>query len=278
MNDQVAEILQGSFDLHVHAGPDPGEERRVDALDAARYAHEAEMRGFVLKSNHYPTAPLAYTLNRVYPGMDVVGAVALNLEVGGLNPYAVEASAAMGAKVVWMPTYNADVFVKGDCHCAGIRILNEAGRLKPEVYEIIEIVKHRDMVLASGHLAPDDTIALFTAASDAGVKRMLATCAIGIASNERLARMASLKALVELTMLACMPASRLMTLERTVEVVKDIGEQYCVVTTDFGQMVNPPPAEGMRMAIAGLLEAGLESEEVATLVKTNPIGLVGLNS
>ena len=43
------------------------------------------MAGFVLKSHHYPTGPVAELLTRVYPGLTVVGAVALNDEVGGLN-------------------------------------------------------------------------------------------------------------------------------------------------------------------------------------------------
>ena len=165
MKDRIAEILRGSFDLHVHAGPDPGQERRVDALDAGRYAHEAEMAGFALKSHHYPTAPLAQALNRVYPGLNVVGAIALNVQVGGLNPEAVEASAAMGAGVVWMPTYDADFFMRRQGLGPGIRVLDETGRLKPEVYDIIEVVRRNDMVLASGHLAPEETIALFAAAS-----------------------------------------------------------------------------------------------------------------
>ena len=50
------------------------------------------------------------------------------------------------------------------------------------------------------------------------------------------------------------------------------------MTTDFGQLVNPPPAEGMRMAIAALLDAGLAPAEVEALVKTNPHQLVGLNA
>ena len=61
----VEDILKGSFDLHVHAGPDPGRKRRMDAMDTARAAYEAEMGGFVLKSHDYPTAPLAYALNRM---------------------------------------------------------------------------------------------------------------------------------------------------------------------------------------------------------------------
>ncbi len=50
MNETVEEILRGSYDLHVHAGPDPNQEHLLDALDTARHAHEAEMGGFVLKS------------------------------------------------------------------------------------------------------------------------------------------------------------------------------------------------------------------------------------
>ena len=278
MKDRIAEILRGSFDLHVHAGPDPGQERRVDALDAGRYAHEAEMAGFALKSHHYPTAPLAQALNRVYPGLNVVGAIALNAQVGGLNPAAVEASAAMGAGVVWMPTYDADFFMRRQGLGPGIRVLDETGRLKPEVYDIIEVVRRNDMVLASGHLAPDETIALFTAASASGVERMLATHPALTASLDEMARMTAAGAFVELTMLTCMPSFSLMTLDAIVETVRNLGAQRCVVTTDFGQLVNPPPAEGMRMAIAALLDAGLTPAEVEALVKTNPRQLVGLNA
>ena len=278
MKDRIAEILRGSFDLHVHAGPDPSQERRVDALDAGRYAHEAEMRGFVLKSHHYPTAPLAHALNRVYPGLKVVGAVALNAQVGGLNPHAVEASAAMGAGVVWMPTYDADFFMRRQGLGPGIRVLDDTGRLKPEVRDIIEVVRRNDMVLASGHLAPDETIALFAAAAAAGVDRLLATHPALTASLEEMALMTAAGALVEFTLLACMPSFRLMTLESVIETVRALGPQRCVVTTDFGQLVNPPPAEGMRMAIAALLDAGLTPAEVEALVKTNPHQLVGLNA
>ena len=83
MNEAIEEILKGSFDLHVHAGPDPNQDRRLDALETARQAYEAEMGGFVLKSHDYPTAPLTYALNRMYPGLLVVGSIVLNEAVGG---------------------------------------------------------------------------------------------------------------------------------------------------------------------------------------------------
>ena len=59
MNSTIEQILKGSYDLHVHAAPDI-EERRLDVLEVAREAYEAEMAGLVLKSNYYPTTSLAY--------------------------------------------------------------------------------------------------------------------------------------------------------------------------------------------------------------------------
>ena len=49
--------------------------------------------------------------------------------------------------------------------------------------------------------------------------------------------------------------------------IRETGPDHCVLTTDFGHPENPPPVEGMRMAIVSLLQAGLTSEEVTKVVK-----------
>ena len=49
-----------------------------------------------------------------------------------------------------------------------------------------------------------------------------------------------------------------------------------MLTTDFGQWLNPVPAEGMRMAIAELLNVGMKPEELISLTRENPINLVGI--
>ena len=72
-----------------------------------------------------------------------------------------------------------------------------------------------------------------------------------------------------------MPSVGRTTPKKMAEAIRDLGVASCVVTTDFGQWMNPPPAEGMRMAIAELLNAGLEPDEVSTLVKGNPASLLG---
>ena len=277
MNDQVEEILKGSYDLHVHAGPDPAEERRLDALETGRYAYEAETKGFVLKSHHYGTAPLAYVLNRMYPGLQVTGSVVLNRSVGGINPDAVEVAANLGARVVWMPTRSADHHAGRQGGRGGIRLM-DGGTLTDAVYDVLEVVRSHDMVLASGHVAPSEAVELFKQAKARGIERMIATHPHGVASLDELREMVSHGAFLEYTFLPCMPSRGGMTPEELARTVETLGTDHCVVTTDLGQWMNPPPAEGMRMAIAALLQAGMSADRVSALVKGNPTTLLGLDT
>ncbi|MDA0770463.1 MAG: hypothetical protein BZY79_04210 [SAR202 cluster bacterium Casp-Chloro-G4] len=274
MNTEIEEILKGSYDLHVHAAPDT-EERRLDALEAARNAYEAEMGGFVLKSHEYPTAPLTYALNRMYPGLKVYGAIALNRSVGGVNPDAVEMAAGLGTKVVWMPTKTADYWLKNQKRGPGLTVFNDSGELTAETLKVVDIVAKNDMVLASGHISPLEAIAVFEAARAAGVTRMIATHPANVATVEQQKEMISLGAYLEYTFLACMPVRQRYTVKELMDAVRWLGLDNCIITTDFGQWMNPPPAEGMRMAIASLLNQAMSSEELTKLVKTNPAKILG---
>ena len=273
MNEQIEEILRGSYDLHVHAAPDASQQRRMDALEVARCAYEAEMGGFVLKSHDYNTAPLTYALNQMYPGLSVFGAITLNRSVGGINPDAVQVAADLGAQVVWMPTHSADFRLQGQGR-EGIRVADDSGSLCRGVNEVLEIVAASDLTLASGHISPSEAIALFEQAKEMGVQRMIATHPDGVATLEEQRKMIALGAYPEYTFLACMPAHGRRTPQELVEIIRSLGVGNCIVTTDFGQWQNPPPAEGVRMAIAALLDAGMTSDEVTALVKGNTAQLV----
>ena len=197
----------------------------MDAIDAARAAYEAEMKGFVLKSHDYPTAALTYALSRMYPGLEVAGSVALNEGVGGLNPDAVRIAAELGARVVWMPTFSAHFYRSRKGQGSGISLWETAGTLRTEVIDILDIVAENEMVLASGHVSPDEAIELFTRAVEKGVSRMIATHPAGIASGEQLREMASLGAFLEYTFLACMPSRQQMSPEGLVDALNEAGSR-----------------------------------------------------
>ena len=274
MNEQIEDILRGSYDLHVHAAPDGSRQRRMDALEVARCAYEAEMGGFVLKSHDYNTTPLTYALNQMYPGLRLFGAITLNRSVGGINPDAVQVAADLGAQVVWMPTHNAH-FQMQQHGVKGIRVANDEGELCDGVHEVLEIIAAHDMTLASGHISPSEAITLFEHAKAQGVRRMISTCSDDAASLEEQRRMIAFGAYPEFTFLSCMPARGRTTPQQLVDRIRSLGADKCIVTSGFGQWQNPPPAEGMRMAIAALLDAGMTADEVTALVKVNAGELLG---
>ena len=54
-----------------------------------------------------------------------------------------------------------------------------------------------------------------------------------------------------------MPLTFRLTPSELADIIRTIGPEHCIISTDFGQAFHPMPAEGLRMGIATLLEAGL---------------------
>lgn len=261
MRDRVETLLKGAFDFRIHAGPEPDGERRNDYLEAGRDAYEAEMAGFVLMKHRHPTTLAAYALNRMYPGFHAVGSIVLNTSVGGLNPDAVEASAKLGAKVVWMPTQDA----------GSIKLLNALN----DVGAVLEVAKSFGMTVASTHATFADTEMLVRLAGSVGLERLVVTNPGARFGADDASELLSHDLLVELPFLSYYPG--LDAGERLRADIDKIGAGRCIVSTDFGQWTNPPPAEGMRMAIAAMLDAGMSEDDIAKVVRTNPFDCVGLS-
>ena len=104
---QVSELLAGAYDLHVHTSPSVFP-RMEDGFELVQEADAAGMAGVMLKSHYEPTALRAELINR-HSGCkaQVYGGLALNWPVGGLNIYAVENALRAGARIIWMPTRDA---------------------------------------------------------------------------------------------------------------------------------------------------------------------------
>ena len=287
--------MAGAIDFHVHAGPDPVERRRLDALELARQAKEARMRAVVIKSHHYGTVPLADAVNQVVPGFLLIGSLVLNSAVGGLNPEAVEVAVAMGARVIWMPTYSsvidterrqANMATKPLTSRAmthqGISLLDNGGKLLPEVVSILEVVKGANAVLSTAHVSIPEIYALVEAARGLGI-RVTVTHPLNESYGAKLTleqqlELAARGALMEHCFLDFMP-SPYGELKITVlaEHIKSVGAEHCLLCTDFGQYQNPTPLQGFRMMLAELLKAGVSEAELTTMIKTNPARLLSLD-
>jgi len=292
----VARVLKGSVDLHVHPAPSPLP-RRVDAVEAAQAAESIGMRAIVVKSHHHSTVTDVLALGRDLNGLPVkvYGGIALNSAVGGLNPYAVDLALKLGGRIVWFPTIGSPQhiahhaahpdlkFPKLAVHVREERpidVLDENGELRPEVHDIIGLIKEHDVILASGHMAPDRILAVFEAAHAAGVRRLLVNHPNFVveATHEQGRRFVELGAVIEHSL--CMYDDRSSFYNWDIDVllgwIGAVGADRSTLGSDLGQMKNPLPSEAFTNIVGQLLDAGLGEADVEAMVRRNPARLLDL--
>lgn len=307
-------IPPGMIDCHLHHGPD-AISRKQDALELATAARAAGMGGIVLKSHHANTGNLAAQVQRLVPDVEVIGGVALNGAVGGLNPSAVRMSARFGTRLVWMPTTSAANHVgrlaesstmtalRGESGDNGITILDEGGKILSVVDEILGEVKAADIALASGHLSPDETLKLAEHAHRGGfpMHRFVVThcdMPFTFVDDDAQRYLAGLGAFLERVLMlylsyekkaspdALEPGAEYtgrsfympdwLDLDRLLARIKRVGVQHNIISTDLGQAGNPEPVEGIRTACELLLEHGFTSDELHQMGVAAPRVLLGL--
>ncbi len=293
------ELVRGAFDLHVHIAPDVVA-RRIDDVTLARRFEELGLAGFVLKSHYVPTAERAAVAQSVVDGVSVMGAIALNRAVGGLNALAVEVAAREGARVVWLPTVDAVNETAGrsepkpgdkvpvwaalhyDLRARGIAIepvavVDADGRLLPEARDVLATVAANGLVLATGHLSRDEIFAVVDAALDEGVTEIVITHpefpsqSLSVEDQKTLARKG---ALLERTFTT--PHTGKVTWERWLANTRAVGPEHAVLATDLGQVDNPPVEDGLALLADRLLGAGFSDGEVRTMAVTNTRRLAGV--
>ena len=93
---------------------------------------------------------------------------------------------------------------------------------------------------------------------------------------EDMKSLASMGAYIEHCLHVMMPLTNRMPPRELAETMSAIGLENCIVSSDFGQDFHPMPAEGLRMGVATLLQAGMEEVEIGLLVKDNPSRLLGI--
>jgi Family of unknown function (DUF6282) len=291
-SDRARELLRGAYDTHMHISPDVVE-RKIDDITLARKFAELGMAGFVLKSHYGSTAERASVVRAAVPETNVLGAIALNRAVGGINPLAVEIAAREGARTVWLPTVDSvneshereappgakvPVWVKLQLELReqGIEIPPvpvvdpSDGTVLPELREVLGMIARHDMLLATGHLSRDEIFAVVDAALEEGVRDIVIThpeFPSQDLSVEDQRQLADKGALLERCFTT--PHTGKVTWERWIENIRATGPERSVLSTDLGQVFNPPVEDGMALMVDRLLEAGFKDEEVYVMAVVN---------
>lgn len=297
MRTGAVELLQGAYDTHIHVSPDVVA-RIVDDVTLARRFAALGFDGFVLKSHYTCTAERAAVVRAAVPGVDALGAIVLNRAVGGLNPLAVEIAAREGARIVWLPTVDAvneshereappgakvPVWVRLQLELReqGIEIepvpvVREDGAVVDELAAVLERIAHHDLVLATGHLGRDEIFTVVDAARAAGVRQIVVTHpdfpaeSLSVADQRALADRGAL-----LERCFTTPHTGKIAWETFIENIRAAGAEHSVLSTDLGQVFNPPVEEGLVMMAQRLLDAGCDEEEVRVMAVTNTRRVAG---
>jgi Family of unknown function (DUF6282) len=296
VTDAAWQAIEGGYDLQVHVAPDVIG-RRIDDLDLAKEFLAHKLKGFVLKSHYAPTYERAKVVTKAVPGIQAFGAITLNHAVGGLNPVALEIAGRSGNKIVWMPTVDAANETAGrtdgptdklpfwakiqrELAATGISpapmtVLAPDGNLNQPARTCLELIKKHDMILATGHLGKKEIHALVKTGKEMGLKRVLVTHAEfpsqSLTPAEQL-ELANLGAQIE----HCFTTmyTRKAPWDVYFESVRKVGPERVVLSTDLGQTINPPVAEGFAMFAQKMLDAGFAAADLRRMCVTNPTALI----
>ena len=283
--------IEGAIDFHVHSAPDAFA-RNISDIDVAELAARRGMRAIVLKNHITMTADRAALVAEVVPEIAVFGGVVLNNAVGGLNPTAVEVMATMSGgrgKVVWLPTrdaqHNIDTFGEGE----GIKVA-ENGQVTPEMDAVLEKIKEHDLVLHTGHVSPDEIMAVIGRAEELGIDKIAITHAMADVpgmSIEQMKQAAAEGALLELVFLNHLmgPEAHLewmhewsrVSIADMAAAIKEVGPDHFILASDLGQTGNPIHPDGYEMLVRGLEAEGIPSKDIQRMMSDNPARLLGLD-
>lgn len=294
--DEAWKAIEGAYDLQVHVAPDVIE-RRTDDVDLAHDFLDRGLKGFVLKSHYFPTAERARVVHRAVPRIEAYGAVALNHAVGGLNPVAVEVAGRSGCRIVWMPTVDAEnetagrsggdasklpfwAAIQRELGAKGIApppisVLDDGGNVVEPARQCLVLIAEHDMILATGHLGRREIAALVEAANEAGVSRIVVTHAEFPSQNlspQEQAQLADRGAIIEHCFTTMHTGKA--PWEVCFENVRAVGPERCLLSSDLGQTINPPVAEGLASFAQEFLDAGFSADDVHTMAVTNAARLV----
>jgi hypothetical protein len=285
------ELLRGVSDIHLHAAPD-SKARLGNELEFARAAHDAGYKSMLFKSNDFSSHDRAYLIRQVLPDFEVFGSLCMNRVHGEkVNTFAAEKAVNTTGNLcrcIWMPTQDA-VYQNIRYHGKkeGIPVLDDNGHVLPEVVRVMEICAEANIIFATGHSSPEESITLAREAREVGVKKFVVTHAnsgIWKMTYDQIKRCIDSGAWIEYSYITNLwgPGTGLPDFERMSD--KEfagfvrIAPEHSIITTDLGQVGMPHPVEGMRRCIRALLENGLSQQQVNYMVRDNPATLVGLSA
>jgi hypothetical protein len=293
--DEVAALLVGAVDLHCHSGP-AAMPRVLDHHEAMLDCAEAGFSALLYKDHYYLGVPQAVILEKLFPdtGVRLFSGLALNNAHGGINPYAVDHAATIGAKIIWMPTLSAENHIaqlSGQAKTfpktkrkmldpIPLSALDANGAISDAAKACLDIIAEADIILAGGHLPASELHLLFDEAARRGVKKMLVnhpTYVVGC-NDEDIRSLVAAGAYMEHSI--CMfvnGKAKKFDANELKRLIDLAGVDRTILSSDLGLLDNPRPVEGFRQIVRILLDLQFPAADIRQLISMNAAGLLNLD-
>jgi hypothetical protein len=139
----------------------------------------------------------------------------------------------------------------------------------------MERVARHNMILATGHISRREIFAIVKEALAMGIKKVLVTHAEFPSQNltgDEQKDLADMGATIE----HCFTTTytNKAPWDLTFANIRKSGVARTVISTDLGQTINPPVADGFAMFAQKLLDAGFSADDVRTMAVTNSTRLI----
>lgn len=297
LEDRISRLLVGAVDMHCHSGPSVMP-RSLHHIEALTEAAEAGFRGMLIKDHYYSATPITELLTRTHGHLNVAlfSGVPLNNTTGGFNRFAVDHGIALGARLVWMPTFASKNHIEADSRRKKdfphtikpllkpdpLTPIDANGNVKDEVKEILDIIAQHDVILSGGHLHISEIFPVFEEAKRRGVKRLLVnhpTYIIG-ASIEDIKALVAMGAYIEHSLcmfIELMGRDSMFPPEELDGLIKAAGVDRTILASDLGQVGNDHPVPGFRAVIANCIGLGYSDADIRKMISTNALALLGLD-
>lgn len=298
--DIGSDFLRGAVDCHIHACPHING-RSVNVFEAVRNAAGAGMRAIGLMDNFSNSAGYAALANRElgHLGVEVFGGLIMEPPAGGVSAEAVSIALSLGygppfgpgtgARFISLPTHHTRHTARQEgrspTYVEGCLEVPERGPLPGDLPAILDLISRQGAVLNTGHISAREAIRLVEIARARGIDRILVPSShFEPAEVKEIARLggmpefsyffASIATKIGLTHVdAEKHTVAEVTATRMAELIRAAGPRHCVVSSDCGVYVLPPPHEGLREFVSALAGNGIALDDLHLMTHANPARL-----
>lgn len=278
------------IDLHAHIGPELLQ--RKYTAQTLWDSEKDKLAAIAIKNHMYATSPfIGKTKKPVF-----IGSIVLNNFVGGLNPDAIKAAAALSKNpiIVWFPTIHAKNFLQKSRYeipvewaekgfrprdsdtVIPVEVLTLDGELNTKTINVINTIKSVGAILATGHLSWRESAKIVEEAVRRGVEKIIITHPIYQLIDMPLVVQKNLTKNkgVYIEQSWSMYAIDKVPIQKIARQIKRVGSGKCIITSDTGQVNSPSPSAALREFMKNLKKQGISEEDIQIMGRRNPQNII----